>query len=364
MPRPSKGARLWPDKRASIWYVRDGTRKRSTQCGLDDREGAEKFLAQYVAAKYEPPTDHRAKRLLIADVLTYYLREIAVDHRSRTAAYAVERLIEWWGDKTLADVRRSTCRAYVEYRSTQSRPQAKTAAAKARKIAPETARRELGVLRAAIGAYHAETPLDAVPEVTLPPAAPARSRWLTRKEVADFLRVARKFEDKDAGRALIRFTLIAVYTATRSGAIRSLQWDRNREGGWVSIENRTIHRAAEGESATRKRKGALRIPDALFGFLRRWEEEDSRKGLTHVVHYRSQPVAAQRKSWEAARKAAGLGADVTPHILKHSAITWMMQAGSPPWEVAAYANTSLETIEKVYGHHHPDHLSGVRSRKR
>ncbi|MDX1561983.1 MAG: ATP-binding cassette domain-containing protein, partial [Gammaproteobacteria bacterium] len=52
--------------------------------------------------------------------------------------------------------------------TSESLPQAKSQEARKRKVTTETARRELTVLRAAINAYHAETPLDALPVVTLP----------------------------------------------------------------------------------------------------------------------------------------------------------------------------------------------------
>jgi Phage integrase family len=56
--------------------------------------------------------------------------------------------------------------------------------------------------------------------------------------------------------------------------------------------------------------------------------------------------------------AAGLE-DVTPHTLKHTAVTWLLQRGVPIWEVAGYVGTSPQTIARVYGHHHVDHLSAA-----
>jgi len=47
--------------------------------------------------------------------------------------------------------------------------------------------------------------------------------------------------------------------------------------------------------------------------------------------------------------------DVTMHTLKHTAITWALQAGASVWDAAGYFSTSPETIQRVYGHHSPDH---------
>jgi hypothetical protein len=36
-----------------------------------------------------------------------------------------------------------------------------------------------------------------------------------------------------------------------------------------------------------------------------------------------------------------------------------MQSGAPTWEAAGFLATSRETIERVYGHHHPDYLKSA-----
>jgi hypothetical protein len=59
-------------------------------------------------------------------------------------------------------------------------------------------------------------------------------------------------------------------------------------------------------------------------------------------------------------KEAGLGVDVTPHVLRHTAATWLMQAGTDPWEAAGFLGMTVETLMSRYGHHHPDYLSGAR----
>ena len=47
---------------------------------------------------------------------------------------------------------------------------------------------------------------------------------------------------------------------------------------------------------------------------------------------------------------------VSPHVLRHTCATWLMQAGVPMWEAAGFLSMTRETLERVYGHHHPDHL--------
>ena len=40
----------------------------------------------------------------------------------------------------------------------------------------------------------------------------------------------------------------------------------------------------------------------------------------------------------------------TPYALRHSYITWSLKAGIPTFTVAERAGTSLQMIEKTYGH--------------
>lgn len=67
--------------------------------------------------------------------------------------------------------------------------------------------------------------------------------------------------------------------------------------------------------------------------------------------YRSEAVGDIHKSWATTVKAAGLGPDVTPRTLKHTAIGWMLWEGRSIWEVAEDTGTSVKTIDEVYGHH-------------
>jgi len=59
-------------------------------------------------------------------------------------------------------------------------------------------------------------------------------------------------------------------------------------------------------------------------------------------------------TWPCAASAA------LPHVLRHTAATWLMQAGTDVWEAAGYLGMTIEMLSQRYGHHHPDHLSGAK----
>ena len=79
------------------------------------------------------------------------------------------------------------------------------------------------------------------------------------------------------------------------------------------------------------------------------------------VEYAGRLILKERRGWDRARELAGLGDDVTPHTLKHTCITWLLQNRVPIWEVAGFVGTSEAVIRKVYGHHSPDHLNAART---
>jgi len=51
--------------------------------------------------------------------------------------------------------------------------------------------------------------------------------------------------------------------------------------------------------------------------------------------------------------------NVTPHTLRHTAATWLMQRAAPMWEAAGFLGMSEKTLRDTNGHHHPDHLRGA-----
>ena len=102
---------------------------------------------------------------------------------------------------------------------------------------------------------------------------------------------------------------------------------------------------------TNKRRTPAPIPKHLTAHLRRWRDQ----GATWAVEYNGGAVNDIKRAFAKACLDAGLSG-VTPHTLKHTAITWAMQAGVNTWDAAGFFSTSEETIRNVYGHHSPDHM--------
>jgi integrase len=337
MPRPAKGPRLYLEKGRG-WVIRDGPRKVRTGCPESARGDAEAVLGRYLAAIYAPPpSGKRASAVRIADVLLAYDREHVEHTRSgRTARSNIRYLADGWGERVVTDVTAASCRAYAK-----NRPQS-------------SARRELETLRAAIHHWHKEHgPLDTVPAVTLPGKSQPRDRWLTRTEAASLLWGALGYDHTGRRRPdlvhrhVARFILIGLYTGTRHSAILGLRWLPNDVGGWVDLSRGVLHRRGRNVEESTKRQPPARLGRRIAFHLRRWQRMDTAAGLggmgSAVVHWEGQPIQKLRRSWDTACRLAGLEG-VTPHTLRHSRATWMMQARVDPWQVAGFLGMSLITL--------------------
>lgn len=116
-----------------------------------------------------------------------------------------------------------------------------------------------------------------------------------------------------------------------------------------------MRRRATGETEdARKRTPPVRLGRRIMAHLRRWKRQD--EGIAeHVCHLDGRPVAELRRSWPAAVKKAGLASTgVTPHCLRRTRATWLMQAGIDIWEAAGHLGMTTRMLEEVYGMHHPD----------
>jgi integrase len=264
------------------------------------------------------------------------------------------RLATWWGGKTLADITGETCRAYQDSRGNRG-----------------GARRDLEDLRAAVN-HHAKEGLHrGIVRVWLPQKGLPRDRWLTRAEAARLILACWRYRemqrrhrgadkgrilptDKQPLRHLARFILIGLYTGTRAGAIASASPIPAIGRSYVDLDRGIFYRLPAGRAATNKRQPPVPLPPRLLAHMRRWHA----KGIIakHFVEFYGEPVKSVKTAFKRATTLAKLK-NVSPHTLRHTAATWMMQAGGDLWQSAGYLGMSVETLQRVYGHHHPDHLS-------
>lgn len=348
MSRRGKGPRLFWNERRHGYYVRytKAGRSRERSLGTADLGAAQEAFGDFLR-HHGPRRGPRDPFIFpIAEALAFYGEE----HGPETAAperiaYAIDALLTFFGENMAGDLTKETCRAY----------------GRARGKAAGTIRRELTVLRAALNYAVGEGRLTRAPVVHLPKPPPPRDRFLIRNEAGALLRAARA--KKRSRLYLVLFVLIGLYTGARKGAILSLRWPQ------VDLERGRIDFNPPGRKRTNKGRPIIPIPRRLMTFLRFARERGGELG--YVVNDGGQPIGEIQRGFARAAIDAGfrreVGRDedgdpiyrptISPHVLRHTAGTWMAQRGVPLFEIAGYLGHSQARTTELYGHHHPDFLS-------
>lgn len=411
MSRHSEGPRLYLrrgriDRRTgktlpSRYFIRDGQIEIGTGCGPDRLREAEGQLSEYLASKHQAPSPVAAERrsdptaVLVSDVLALYATErgpeLSID--GDTLAGFIGHLDDFFAGDSLADVKRSRCKAYVKHRCAMRVVIAGRVTD--RLVSDQTARRELETLSAAIGYWNGEDKLTSRPEIWLPPKSESPRDAISRSDAAALLMAAmgwRHMEEFGPWRPdelprmrwvrlqlssrvnrahLRRFILIGLYTGTRSNAIKALLWSESPTQAWVDLEKGMIYRRGREEAdKANKRRPVVKLPRRLRAHLARWRRLDLEREariqkdnpdfqLNAVIHHGGDPVGSVKKGFAACVRDAGLSDEITPHWLRHTCATWLMEQGAEMWEAAAFTGMTTAVLEKHYGHHRPDHQAGA-----
>lgn len=355
MPQHAKGPRLYRRKDTGIYLIRD-TGRGECSTGTRDRKEAESALAIYIAEKNRPPGPLSEDEMTIAEALAFYGEKRAKKVKDPARiGYAIAALLPFWGALPVSAITEEMCESYGDQRfKVVKRDPTTKEALEFEQCSEGTIRKELGTLSAALNFCESKKRLLNPPEVYLPEKPEPHDRWLTRNEAARLLRAARR---NPRTKHLARFILVSLYTGTRKTAVLRMRFMVNTSGGWVDTTGRIMYRRGSLESETKKRRPPIPIPSRLLAHLKRWEASGSR----WVVEYKDNGVGSVKNAWKTIVEAAGLeGTGVTPHTLRHTAITWAMRTGrANTWELAGFFGVSPQTMLRVYAHHHPDYQEGA-----
>lgn len=321
--------RLTQRKRGGSWYVSwtEEGKTLTASSGLKVRAQAEVWKNQFAAARRADPVPEQPT---IGEILDAYLadRKGNVEAHDRLG-FAAKQLRPRLGDLQPVHLSRREVRDYIAVRRGSG-------------VSDGTILREVITLRAALQFAVKARWIKEAPHVEAPPRPPARTRWLTREEAERLVHAAHSDHIR-------LFIVLALHTAGRRGALLGLTWDR------VDLEGRRIYLALPGRTHSTKRRATVPINDRLLAELvaaRRAALGD------HVIEYGGGKVGSVKTGFRLACGRAGL-TGVTPHVLRHTAASWMLQGGASTAEVARYLGDTEAMVERVYGHHSPDFLKNA-----
>lgn len=280
---------------------------------------------------------HEAKRRLrdweakpagdtVGELVESYLTD-----KDKTAIRAVDLRGSWkmakatFGHLRPDQITRDVCRAYRDERYAAGRK-------------PNTVRKELEVVRAALN-FHKRGE-KAVFE--LPPPPPPKERYLSKAEVRTLLKAARKFPHVRS------FIALSISTGARQSALLELTWDR------VDMKRRMI-KLSRGEAIDEQMKSRAVVPmnRRAYRYLRVLEAAAT---SPYVIEWAGHRVLSIKKGFATAATKAGLRG-VTPHILRHTAASWMAMGGVPMFDISRYlGHSDTRVTERRYAKLSPEYL--------
>ncbi|AMB43409.1 tyrosine-type recombinase/integrase [Methylobacterium sp. AMS5] len=372
-------------------YIRDGKIEISTRLPEGSESEAQTLLDLYRLQKGAKERGIVAPRMVPVAAVLAHLLEAARPGRNATDAEKVTysalttrlgTLARYFGAKVLKDVTTAECKLYIEWRTSLPDARYREGAPDAPLAKVASAREDLFELRKAVRLYADEHALAWHPNVHVPKAGPGRTRWLRRSEVARILWAIRgRVWDPATNtwmvetvtgpdgvtvtrhvlrprhmvlnrRMLRRFVAVGLYTGTRNTASRELSWLASEDGGCLDLDGCFIHRRGFGRDPKEgKPRASSRLARKFAAMAIPWRDADLAFGITHVIHRPDGSAYATSPSciWDAVIADAGLGKEVVPHVLRHTAATWLRVGRTDVRAAADLLGMSVQAAVRIYG---------------
>ena len=315
---------LW----CAVW--REGGTTRRSSLGTADRALADRRYSEFLHRLRTPPKPQAVT--IDAIIAAYRADRVGAGVPVARLDFAWKRLSPKFANCAPDHITKPLCRQYTAERRESG-------------VSDGTIRRELGVLATALNWAEGEKWFDVngvpgrAPIVVRPAPPPPRERWLSHEE-------GRQLVDASVAAHLRLFIILALYTAARTGAILELTW--------AQVNERFIDFKPPGASVRRKGRAVVPMNPVLWAAL-----EEARKASVspYVVEFAGGRVKSIKTGFRATCIRAGL-AGVSPHVLRHTAATWMAEKGVEIRKIALYlGHTDTETTERIYAKHSPGYLA-------
>jgi integrase len=303
------------------WTEAGSTRSVST--GQTDEAGAREWLTVWSAGRDKGT---HSDNPTVAELMERCRDERLKDgvRSAHTLKNSCNQVVKILGPLRPAQISQETIRKYAAERRVAGR-------------SAGTIIRELVTLRAAMAMARKEKWTTETVEFKMPVRQPPpRTRWLSRDEAEALLSACTTPHVR-------LFVLIAINTGARRAAISDLEWSGvDLNAGQIDF----------GAGHGNKRRAVVPIRGRVLDELRAAKEVAT---TARVLEWGGRPAGNIKIAFAKACARAGLG-DVTPHVLRHTAATWLVMAGVPTERIARMIGTTKEMIDRVYGKHDPAYL--------
>lgn len=267
----------------------------------------------------------------VADIYAAYQADREKDGK------VIANFIESWkalkprfGHLSVEDINADLCRRYAEERLEAGKSQG-------------TIWTELTRLRSAMNWAAKRDVITKAPYVWVPSKPPPKDRVLTPDELRALL-------DGCEMPHVRLFVVLAITTGGRLGAILELTWAQvDFDAGTINLKTN----AKRNPLTKAVRKSRAIVP---MNNLARVALLEAQAGAVsdYVIEWNGDRIKSIRKGFKEAVRRAGLGPDVTPHVLRHTTASWMMNAKIPLIEISRYLGHRDErTTELIYAKSDP-----------
>lgn len=308
----------------AIGVYEGGKRTSRVSTGQTDRRQAERYLEHFKV------TEQKHSEAIVSLLWQAYREEHQAKRIAENMVYSGRAVLPILGHLSPGEVTTAKAREYRAKREAAGRQLG-------------TIWTELNHLQIVINWAAGRGHIPAAVTIEKPPKPAPRDRRLTRAEARRLLDAA---DVNDVPHVALAIALM-LGTAARIGAILDLTWSR------VDFERGLITYADRAD--TSRRKGRATVP--MTGDTRS-RLEDARRGAVsdYVVEWGGKQVGSIKRGFARAVSTAGL-TDVTPHVLRHTAASWMAEAGVSMSEIAAVlGHSDSRTTERIYARFSPGHL--------
>lgn len=262
----------------------------------------------------------------VLTILDQYGRENqAVDWR-RTRA-AVKALKTFFDGRLVYEIDIPLCRAYTAFRTGKG-------------VSLSTVARELTTLRAACNHALRWKRISELhkPTFEIPSDLPKREVWLFKDELKLLLNAANPVMEQ--------FIRIAYGTASRRRAVETLEWYQ------CDFNRKTISLDKRGARKTNKRRPTVPM-GSLYEMLKAMYDRRVNEwvlGSDDDLLVEFTKLCASEELLEVAERDGRPAGRITPHILRHSRATHLLEDGVSIYAVSKLLGDNPTTVQKTYGH--------------